>query len=90
MVLTSIFKKQLKKIRKRSQKIEKLTNLVNLLQKGEKLEEKYKDYVLNDTKKYKYCRECHIEPDWLLIYKKIDKELILVLIETGSHSDLFQ
>ena len=45
--------------------------------------------MLNDSKKYKNCGECHIEPDWLLVYKKNYDELILFLIETGSHSDLF-
>ena len=41
------------------------------------------------TGDYKDCRECHIEPDWLLIYKKYESELILMLVRTGSHSDLF-
>ena len=44
--------------------------------------------IIND-KYYKNCRECHIEPNWLLIYKYKDIELILYLVETGSHSDLF-
>ena len=43
-----------------------------------------------DNKYYKNCRECHIEPDWLLIYKYNKEELILFMVETGSHSDLFK
>lgn len=54
-----------------------------------KLDLKYKDHLLNDNKYYKNCRECHIEPDWILVYKYNENELILFLVETGSHSDLF-
>ena len=57
------------------------------LANDEVLEAKYKDHCL--TGDYKDCRECHIEPDWLLIYKKYESELILMLVRTGSHSDLF-
>ena len=59
------------------------------LANGETLEPKYKDHALIDTKYYKNCRECHIEPDWLLVYKYNNDEIILYLVETGSHSDLF-
>lgn len=45
--------------------------------------------MLNDSKKYKNCGECHIEPDWLLVYQYIDDELILLLVATGSHSKIF-
>ena len=44
---------------------------------------------LYDNKKFKNCRECHIDPDWLLVYKIDDMQLILLLVETGSHSELF-
>ena len=54
------------------------------------LEPKYKDPKLYDNKKFKDCRECHIEPDWLLIYKTDNNQLILLLVETGSHSELFK
>ena len=83
------FKKQLKKITKQGKDIDKLLAIVEKLSKGQKLEQKYKDHALNDNKYYQNCRECHIEPDWLLVYKKNNKELILFLIETGTHSDLF-
>ena len=45
--------------------------------------------MLVNNKHYKNCGECHIEPDWLLVYQYIDNELILVLVATGSHSELF-
>ena len=51
--------------------------------------EKYRDHKLTNSKDYENVRECHIEPDWLLIYEIIDDELILNLLRTGSHSDLF-
>ena len=56
---------------------------------GEKIDSKYKDYKLNNNKKYKDYKELHIEPDWLLVYRIIENELILLLLDTGSHSDLF-
>jgi mRNA interferase YafQ len=56
------------------------------LVKGEKLSQKYRDHVL--VGQYKGTRECHIEPDWLLIYELAESEV--VLIRTGSHSDLFR
>ena len=46
--------------------------------------------MLKDDKYYKNCGECHIEPDWLLVYQYYEDELILVLVNTGSHSDLFR
>ena len=45
--------------------------------------------MLNDSKKYKNCGECHIEPDWLLVWELNDNEFTLLLLETGTHSDLF-
>ncbi|MBQ9346764.1 MAG: type II toxin-antitoxin system YafQ family toxin [Oscillibacter sp.] len=53
------------------------------------LPQKYRDHLLVNTRKYKEMRECHIEPDWLLIYKVESNNHILRLIRTGSHSDLF-
>ena len=86
---TSKFKKQLKKIIKQGKDINKLIVVLNVLANEEKLEKKYKDHYLINDKFYNNCKECHIEPDWLLIYKYNNNELILLLIETGSHSDLF-
>ena len=89
IILTSHFKKELKVIKKRHKDLEKLTKVVNLLASNMKLDEKYRDHALANSTRFKGCRECHIEPDWSLVYKKNEKELILFLIETGTHSDLF-
>lgn len=86
---TTYFKKELKTIRKRNKDLSKLKKVVDIISNGEKLEEKYKDHQLINTTRFKNCRECHIEPDWLLVYRINNDELILVLVETGSHSDLF-
>lgn len=83
------FKKQYKKILKQGKDILKLEFIIEELAKGNKLDLKYRDHALSDTKYYKGCRECHIESDWLLVYKYIDNELILFLVETGSNADLF-
>ena len=87
---TSRFKKNYKKIKKQKKEIEKLSKVLNMLMNGEKLDSKYNDHNLYDDKFYRGCRECHIDPDWLLIYKYHDNELILTLVATGSHSDLFK
>ena len=83
------FKKQLKKIVKQGKNINKLMDVLRVLANGEILESKYKDHALINDKYYKDCRECHIEPDWLLVYHYDNNELILILVSTGSHSDLF-
>ena len=89
IVLTNALKKELKLIKKRNKNIEKLTKVVNTLASGKELEEKYKNHSLVNNIRFKNCKECHIEPDWLLVYKINDNELILLLVETGTHSDLF-
>lgn len=89
IVLTSAFKSCLKTIKKRKKDLDKLTNIVNTIASGKKLDEKYRDHELTNSKHFKNCRECHIESDWLLVYKINKKELILFLMETGTHSDLF-
>ena len=81
------FQKDLKKVQKRGYDISLLTNVLNILANGESLPQKYKDHNLSGN--YKGCRECHITPDWLLIYEILDDELILYLTRTGTHSDLF-
>lgn len=84
------FKKNLKKMLKQWKNIEKLLDVVDKLALKEELNEKYKNHMLKDDKYYKNCGECHIEPDWLLVYQYYEGELILVLVNTGSHSDLFR
>lgn len=86
---TSDFKKNYKKIKKQGKDVQKLKVVISKLANGLELEEKYKNHILTDSKYYKNCGECHIEPDWLLVYQYIDNELILVLVATGSHSELF-
>lgn len=89
VVTSNKFNKQLKKAKKQGKDIEKLRIIVKKLVNGETLEAKYKDYALNDTKYYRNCRECHVEPDWLLVYKYDNDKIILYLVEIGSHADLF-
>lgn len=83
---TSKFKKDYKKIAKQG-KAEILDSIIEKLQKGIVLEAKYRDHALQGT--YKGSRECHIEPDLLLIYKKQDDILLLTCLRVGSHSELF-
>lgn len=84
---TSQFKKDLKQAKKQQKNIDNLFSIIEQISNGIPLEEKYRDHNLNGS--YKNCRECHIEPDWLLIYEIIDDVLVLVLTRLGSHSDLF-
>ncbi|MBQ8985289.1 type II toxin-antitoxin system YafQ family toxin [Candidatus Saccharibacteria bacterium] len=85
--MTSRYSKSYKKMRKRGLDMSLLDNVVDLLRCGEMLPAKYKDHAL--TGKYKGFRECHIKPDWLLIYAINEEILILVLSDTGTHADLF-
>ncbi len=86
-VFTSRFKKDYKKILKQEGKDEsKFEALIAKLVAQEPLESKYQDHKL--AGQFKDCRECHIEPDWLLIYQSTESEIIL--IRTGSHSELFR
>lgn len=87
IVSSAKFKKDLKLAIKRGYNMSLIETVVNTLASGDVLEEKYKDHALSG--KFIGCRECHITPDWLLIYE-IDKgELLLYLTRTGTHSDLF-
>ena len=83
------FKKDFKLAVKRGCNIHELERVIGMLVREEILPQRYRDHALKDTKEYKNVRECHIGPDWLLIYQIVKKELILRLIRTGSHSDLF-
>ena len=83
------FRKDLVKCRKRGLKEKKIEKVVLTLAEGEKLPSKYRDHALIDSRNYKNVRECHIEPDWLLIYRIENDTLTLILMRTGTHSDLF-
>lgn len=85
---TSRFKKDLKQAKKQGKDIEELFDVIEKIAKDETLDEKYRDHSLIGN--YKGTRECHIEPDFLLIYEKTEEFLILSLVRTGSHSDLFK
>ena len=84
---TSRFQKDLKLISKRGYNIDLLTAVIKNLADGIPLDRKYKDHPLSGN--YTGCRECHITPDWLLIYEITEENLILYLTRTGTHSDLF-
>ena len=82
---TTQFKKDFKLAMKRSMKIELLEEVIAMLAMGETLPDKHKDHAL--TGNWVGHRECHILPDWLLIYRIEDE--VLALARTGTHSDLF-
>ena len=81
---TGSFKKDIK----RAKKLDKLFKVIEIIANGKKLDKKYKDHALKG--KYEGSRECHVEPDWLLIYEICDDVLMLMLYRVGSHSDLFK
>lgn len=83
------FKKDFKLAVKRGCDIAEFQKVISLLANEQPLPEKYRDHALVNSREYKGVRECHIQPDWLLIYKIYNYSLILKLIRTGSHSDLF-
>lgn len=85
---TSQFKKDLKLAKKQRKNLDKLFEVIDVLSNGNPLDTKYHDHEL--TGKYKGTRECHIEPDWLLIYELRDDVLVLMLYRLGSHSELFK
>ena len=83
----TMFKKDFKRIKKRGYDISRLEKKDELLANEVPLPEQFKDHNLSGN--YNGFRECHIAPDWLLIYQVNNNELVLVLSRTGSHSDLF-
>ena len=85
---TAKFKKDLKVAKKQNKNFKTLFDVVERLANGEPLDLKYRDHAL--TGNYLGYRECHIEPDWLLVYRYIDDILVLSLFRLGSHSDLFR
>lgn len=81
------FKRDYNRIKKRGYDIRKLEKVIEQLAAGQKLTAEYKDHGLAGD--YEGCRECHITPDWLLVYEIKEAELLLYLMRTGTHSDLF-
>ena len=86
---TGQFKKDYKLAIRRGCDPQDLTTVISLLAAERPLPEKYRDHPLENSRNYKRMRECHIKPDWLLIYKTYADRLVLELIRTGTHSDLF-
>ncbi|MBR4221697.1 MAG: type II toxin-antitoxin system YafQ family toxin [Victivallales bacterium] len=84
---TSRFRKDYKLMQKRGLDMTRLDAVITMLASGETLDESYHDHPLSGD--YSGHRECHIAPDWLLVYYKQEDILVLTLVRTGSHSDLF-
>lgn len=82
------FKKDFKLAQKRGLPMQELKSIIEKLANGEPLDSKHRDHAL--TGNYAMFRECHIRPDWLLIYRINENELELLAHRTGTHSDLFQ
>ena len=87
LVMTTQFRKDLKRMNKRGKDLSLLKDVLQTLREEQALGEKYHDHAL--TGNYIGFRECHIQPDWLLVYAINKEELILTASRTGSHSDLF-
>lgn len=85
---TNQFKKDLKQAKKQNRDMDKLFEVVNILADGGTLDAKYCDHGLSGN--YKGTRECHIEPDWLLVYEIRNDVLVLMLYRLGTHSELFE
>lgn len=85
---TNQFKKDLKLAEKQNKNLNKLFEVIEILANGETLDARCKDHGL--TGNYKGTRECHIEPDWLLIYEIRNNILVLMLYRLGTHSELFK
>lgn len=83
---TASFSRDLKRIKKRGYNMDLMNDVVSLLQEGKPLPEKHKDHPL--TGNWKGFRDCHITPDWVLVYRIYNDKLLLVLTRTGTHSDL--
>ena len=84
---TAQFKKDYKLAKKRGLNIKLLAKVINTLAEGENLPAKHKDNALKG--RWKGRRECHVLPDWLLVYQKTETTLVLDLFRTGTHSDIF-
>lgn len=87
VIYTGQFRRSFKKCVKRGLDIKRFTKALDILQAEGCLPEEYRSHKLSG--KYAECWECHLEPDWLLIWRQNNLALELILIDTGSHSDLF-
>ena len=85
--ITKRFKKSLGLSYRRNLDLKLLKDVIHTLAKGDKLEAKHSPHILEGYRTIVW--ECHVNPDWLLLWQQIEDELILILLDTGSHSDLF-
>lgn len=85
---TTQFKKDLKLAKKQNRNLDKLFEVINILADGGTLDARYRDHDLSGI--YRGTRECHIEPDWLLVYEIRDEVLVLMLYRLGTHAELFK
>lgn len=84
---TAQFRKDYKLAKKRGLKMNLLADVIDTLAEGRALAPKHKDHALKG--KWAGCRECHVLPDWLLVYQKVEDTLVLDLFRTGTHQDIF-
>ena len=87
VIYTGQFRKSLKLCARRGLNIQDFATVLDILQETGTLPEQYRPHKLYGN--YKGCWECHINPDWLLIWEQDDRQLRLILVDTGTHSDLF-
>ena len=85
---TNQFRRDLKLAKKQNKDLDKLFEVVNILADGGTLDARYRDHDLSGN--YKGTRECHIEPDWLLVYEIRNEVLVRMLYRLGTHSELFK
>jgi mRNA interferase YafQ len=86
IVFTSQFEKHVKRAQKRGWDMQKMSTVILLLKDGDLQDKRYKDHLLKGN--YAGLRECHLEPDWLLVYQADEKQVLL--FATGTHADLFK
>ena len=89
IIYESQFKRDYKIAKKRGLNIERMAEVIEMLADRIPLPPKCRDHKLENSRKYKNMRECHIESNWLLVYQVVDDALVLRLVRTGTHSDLF-
>lgn len=89
VVVSNKFKQSLKKLKKQRKNIDEMLDIIYKLSIKEELDPKYRNHQLVNDKHYKDCYECHIRPDWLLVYKYDEGKLLLLLINTCSYSEVF-
>lgn len=86
LILTSAYKKGYRRMKKRGMDMSLLDTVVDKLQKGESLDDKYHDHTLEGQ--LADCRECHITPNWVLVYRRNQNTITLTLVDTGTHQDM--